>query len=239
MTFDMQLIHWPTVAAFAAYISPLARPSWCIGLTNHNTYRPDETQWRGVASMNSMRQTYINNGWTSGPNLYLAAEAPNPADIGIWQMTPITHQGTHAGQCNRDHLGIENVGDFNARPPSAAQYTLLLAVNRALLERWGIPPASVNVHNECMTGRTCPGKYLTGTQIRADLNQPWPRHPTPSHTRTAGPHGAIARHDYRAGAYAAAYFQPGTLIEVDDFDKNEYRHAASGIGFIADGDLQP
>ena len=233
MAFDAQVIHWPTIAAFVDYLKGVNRPAWCTGLTNHNTYIPNEYQWRGMDSMRSMQSTYMSKGWPSGPNLFLAAQSPNPSDTGIWQMTPITHPGTHAGACNKDHLGIENVGDFNARPPTQAQYTLLIAVNRAILERWGIPPASVNVHNECMTGRTCPGKYLTGTQIRNDLMQPWP-----AQRFRAGAYGAIARQDYRGGGKQAAYFHPGEVIEVDEFHQNEYRHAVSGIGFIADGDLE-
>jgi hypothetical protein len=178
-SFDADFQHWPTLAAFTAYLQGVPRPAWCTGITNHNTYIPNELQWRGLASMQSMRATYIAKGWSAGPHLYLCAEAPNPADTGIWQMTPLGNVGVHAGACNADHLGIENVGDFNARPPSPAQYTLLLAVNRAILAWWGIPPEKVNVHNECMAGRTCPGKYLTGTQIRASLNSAWsPAPPT-------------------------------------------------------------
>lgn len=177
MPFDIQIIHWPTISAFTAYLQGVPRPSWCKGITNHNTYIPNETQWHGRASVESCMHTYIAKGWSAGPHLFLAAEAPNAADTGIWQMTPLAHPGVHAGACNSDHLGIENVGDFDAHSPSPAQYTLLLAVNRALLERWGMPPASVKVHNECMAGRTCPGKYLTGTQIRASLSAPWPAQP--------------------------------------------------------------
>lgn len=173
--FDIDIQHWPTLSAFVAYLQGVPRPAWCRGITNHNTYRPNESQWAGVASMISMKETYIAKGWDAGPHLYLAAEAPNPIHRGIWQMTPLTHRGIHAGACNTTNLGIENVGDFDAHPPSAAQLTLLLAVNRAIMERWGIPPDQVNVHNECMAGRTCPGKYLTGTQIRAALGSAWPR----------------------------------------------------------------
>ena len=171
----MYVIHWPTLSAFTAYLQGVPRPSWCKGICNHNTYRPNERTWAGMHSMKSMRDTYISKGWSAGPHLYLAAEAPNPSDTGIWQMTPLAHPGVHAGACNDDHLGIESVGDFDARVPSPAQLTLLLAVNRALLERWMLTPANVNVHNECMVGRTCPGKYLTGTQIRSALNGQWPR----------------------------------------------------------------
>lgn len=173
--FDADFKHWPTISAFAAYLQGVPRPSWCKGITNHNTYIPNEKQWRGMASMLSMRDTYIAKGWSAGPHLYLAATSPNPADTGIWQMTPLGHVGVHAGACNTHHLGIENVGDFDAAPPSAEQYTLLITINTLILHAWGLPPSSVNVHNECMTGRTCPGKYVTGTQIRTDLNGPPPK----------------------------------------------------------------
>jgi hypothetical protein len=176
MAFDATIIHWPTLSAFIAYLQGVPRPAWVRGITNHNTFVPNESQWRGLASMQSMQAVYIKKGWSAGPHLYLVAEAPNaPTATGIWQMTPLSHVGVHAGECNKDHLGIENVGDFDKAPPSAAQMTLLLAVNRAILQAWGLPPESVNVHNECMSGRTCPGKYLTGAQIRSALYTSWPR----------------------------------------------------------------
>ena len=231
MAFDSQLIHWPTVASFVEYLASVPRPSWCTGLTNHNTYRLNETQWRGIASMRSMQATYVAKGWTSGPHLFLAAQAPNPATTGIWQMTPITHKGTHAGECNAHYLGIESVGDFDAHPPTELQYELMIAVNRAILAHWRIGADRVNVHNECMPGRICPGQYLTGDKLRADLRIPADR------IVHAGPYGSIARQDYMAAAPAAAYFPPGTPILIDDFAKNSYRHVASGIGFVADGDL--
>lgn len=174
MTFDADIRHWPTIAEFTAYLKTVPRPSWCHGITNHNTYIPNEKQWAGLKSMQSMRGTYIAKGWSAGPHLYLAAEAPDMRNTGIWGMTPLDHIGVHAGDCNTSRLGIENVGDFDARPPTTAQYLLLLAINRAILQHWQLVPAQVNVHNECMAGRTCPGKYLTGAMIRADLARDWP-----------------------------------------------------------------
>lgn len=233
-TFDMQLIHWPTVASFAAYLQPIPRPAWVRGLTNHNTYIPDETQWAGVASMNSMRQTYIAKGWTSGPHLYLVAHAPNPADTGIWQMTPITHPGTHAGACNATHVGLESCGNFNARPPTNEQYTLLLTVNRLLLAHWGIPPSSVLVHNECMTGRTCPGKYLTGTQIRADLSQP-----PPVITKRYTARRIMISQPSTGGPPYAGELMPGEEVIVDKWYTTGMVHLQDGRGFVLLSDLEP
>jgi N-acetylmuramoyl-L-alanine amidase-like protein len=175
--FDAQIKHWPTIAAFAAYLQGVPRPPWVTGLTNHNTYRPNEFTWQGLASMHSMTQAYIDKGWSAGPHLYLCAAAPNAADTGIWAMTPLGHVGVHAGACNDDHLGIEWVGDFEARQPTAEQYTLGITINLLILKHWGLPPGSVNVHRDCMPGRTCPGKHLTSEQIRASLRAPAPPDP--------------------------------------------------------------
>lgn len=180
MAFDSTIIHWPTISAFTAYLQGVPRPAWVKRFCNHNTYRPDETQWHGMKSMETLRDFYRDvKHWSSAPHLFLAASAPSPADTGIFQLTPITHPGTHAGACNADALGLESVGDFDRAPPSAAQYTLLIAVNLVLMRHWGLPPENVVVHRDCMPGRTCPGKYLTSAQIRADLNKAIAR-PTPA-----------------------------------------------------------
>jgi hypothetical protein len=180
MAFDATIIHWRSLAEFADALATITRPKYCKGITHHNTYQPDDLDWRGMDSMRAMRDYYRDTKqWPSGPNLFLCAKAPNPADTGIWQMTPITRPGTHAGVCNRDRLGIESVADWEARKPTTEQYTLLLLVTRLIMRHWGLPPTSINVHNECMTGRTCPGRYVTGTQIRADLMLATPRPPSP------------------------------------------------------------
>src|SRR5262245_43659430 len=127
MSFDAQIIHWPTLEAFTAHLANIPRPGWCKRTTHHNTYIPNESQWRGVASVQGRTQTYNVKGRDSGPHLFIAAAAPNPAHRGIFQLTPITHRSTHAGACNIDSLGIENVGHFNARPPTEAQYQVLPA----------------------------------------------------------------------------------------------------------------
>lgn len=169
MAFDADIKHWPTLAAFTTVLERTPRPAWCHAICVHNTYIPNEHQWRGIASVQSCLATYVGKGWSAGPHLFLAAEAPSSDHTGIFQLTPLTHIGVHAGPCNDDHLGIEVVGDFQARPPTPAQYGLLLAVARAILQAWMLTPDHVQVHNECMSGRTCPGKFLVASQLRADL----------------------------------------------------------------------
>lgn len=229
-SFDADIRHWPTLAAFEAYLVTIPRPAWCVGVCDHNTYIPNELQWRGIASVESCMRTYIGNGWPSGPQLFVAAEAPKAADRGIFQLTPIQHQGTHAGKCNTGYLGQENVGDFNARPPSPAQYKLLLDVNRAILKAWQFSPDNVRVHNECMPGRTCPGKYLTGAQIRADLRKPVvPDRPKLLLFNVVGL--PIYQRQDGTGPLAGQ-LAPGEIVQIDTTYANGMGHLADGRGFV-------
>jgi len=227
MTFDADIRQWTSLEAFVAYLQTVPRPGWCLGLTNHNTYVPNELQWRGVVSVRNCMQTYIGKGWTAGPHLFLAADAPKVADRGIFQLTPIAHQGIHAGECNKDHLGIENVGDFEARPPSEAQYQLLLAVNRAILTAWYLSPEHVNVHNECMANRTCPGQYLTGDQIRNDL--------VPKVYTVLG--ASVYQRRDCAGP-VAGHLHSGDTILIDVDYGDGIVHLSSGLGFVRKADLE-
>ena len=52
MSFANDNLWFRTLADFDAYLVRLPRPSWKpIGCTFHNTYRPDEQQWAGRASL--------------------------------------------------------------------------------------------------------------------------------------------------------------------------------------------
>jgi len=170
MTFDADIRSWVTIESFTEYLRRIPRPGWVQGITNHNTYRPNEKQWKGVASVESCMKTYEGKGWSAGPHLFLAAEAPNASNRGIFQLTPLSHVGVHAGDCNAHHLGIENVGDFEARAPSEAQWQLMLDVNVAIARAWRLPASAVLVHKECMANRTCPGQHFDATRMRADIH---------------------------------------------------------------------
>lgn len=235
MSFDAHILHWPTLDAFIQHLAGIPRPKWCKRITNHNTYIPNESQWRGMPSVEACKTTYIGKGWGSGPHLFVAAEAPNPAHRGIFQLTPITHPGTHAGACNYDSLGIEHVGDFDARPPTQAQYNLLLAVNRAILQRWMIRPEQVNVHNECMA-RTCPGRHLTGAKIRKDLMAGLPAVPNLGRYQFIVPQAVFQSRDPN-GVLAEGpddgrlVYQRGDIVEIGDITAG-WAWIRKGYGFV-------
>src|SRR4029079_9932343 len=106
-----------------------------LGTTIHNTYRPLPSQWSGRPSMDGMVTTYKAKGWDRGPHFYLCLGAPNPKQDGIWQMTPPSVPGIHAGDCNAHRFGIEVVGDFEATPPTLPQQQLILDV-LVILHTW-------------------------------------------------------------------------------------------------------
>lgn len=162
----------------------------------------------------------------------------------IYQLVPDTLAAWHAGQSawfdmgsadiQRQSIGIElentNTG-YDSYP--SAQLGALLWLSRLLVIKYQIVPDMVTRHLDIATpkGRKTDPAGFPWSQYKAEL------YATQARMAYAGEYGAIARQDYRAGAMPAAYFAPGTEIEIDDFYKNEYRHAVSGIGFIADGDL--
>ncbi len=235
MAFDMTIIHWATVADFAVYLTSHPRPAWCEGLCDHNTYRPDENGWQGLASMRSMAKTYASRGWTAGPHLFCAAVCPDPADRGVWQMTPLAHQGVHAGPCNSTHLGIEHVGDFQARPPTYAQWQLAVDVNVAICRAWRLRAGVVRVHKECMPDRVCPGQYFSANTLRADV-QAALLAPTHGQYRVIG---VPIYHDSQLQSPTGQHIESGTLIAIDATaidNPTAYHkragHLESGDGFI-------
>lgn len=169
MTFKADIRHWPTLDAFVAYLAKVPRPNWVTKICNHNTYVPNEKQWKGIPSVQACMRTYIDKGWDAGPHLFLAGDAPNASHTGVFQLTPITEIGIHAGPCNSTALGLEWVGDFEARLPSTAQYQLGLAANVAIARAWGLDASAITMHKLCMPGRTCPGRYFPLDHLREDV----------------------------------------------------------------------
>lgn len=161
--------QFKTVDAFAAWLAMQPRPTWGpIGSTYHNTYIPNESQWRGEASMDAMEREYKKKDppWDRGPHCFLAVGTV--AD-GIWVMTSPSYEGIHAGKCNTNRFGLEVVGDFNTRPMSEAQLDLLVSV-AAALHRWASIGPDINAHRDCMA-RTCPGNaaYFQKGEIQRRL----------------------------------------------------------------------
>lgn len=240
--FISDIRQFATPAAFAAYLAALPTPDWPganpIGSTVHNTYRPLPSQWVGRASMDGMVETYIGKGWDRGPHYYFCIGAPNPAHDGIWQMTPPGIPGIHAGDCNAHRFGIENVGDFQATTPSAAQQALIVE-GLAVLHTWAHLGADIVAHRDCMAGRTCPGQHLYDlmptlkTRLAAQLHQagPYRVHHTQAIFEAPAPNSTVASHDQ-------AEVHPGDTVIIDEVAHGGWAHLANGLGFVPIGILE-
>lgn len=155
MTFHNLNLRFPDLASFAAWLRSQPAPDWTpMGSTYHNTYSPDESTWRGHASMEAMQAFYAAKGWDRGPHVYVAA---GTSDNGIWVMTPPELPGIHAGACNPKRFGIEVVGNFQSYPMSDAQLQLLVGAAAELHRYARITTPDIITHRDCMPGRTCPG----------------------------------------------------------------------------------
>jgi hypothetical protein len=159
----------------------------------------------------------------------------------VYQLVNDAHEAWHAGIChpqfdNDVSLGIECEHRSGQDWP-AVQKDALAWLLKQLAATHRIPSTLIDTHGQVA---------IKGPYVRKNDPTNWPRPAfiawrdqvfATTTTAHAGPYGALARQDYMAAAPAAAYFAPGTAIPIDDFYQNSYRHAASGIGFIAEGDL--
>lgn len=237
MTFNSDIRQFKTSADLATHLATLKAPVWPHGSCYHNTYRPTESQWRGKASMQSMQATYEAKGWTSGPHFYLALGSPDSANDGIWQMTPPASPGTHAGDCNSRYFGIEVVGDFQARPPSAAQQQLLIDVV-TILHRWATIDATLVAHRDCMLGRTCPGDAFYA--LKSSLQQRLAAQLLGAGTYAVRHTQAIfeaPRPDARIALNDTAELTEGQQIAIDEVAHGGWAHLADGRGFVPVGIL--
>ncbi len=140
---------------------------------------------------------------------------------------------------NQRAIGIECLHARGENWPSV-QKDALAWLLQSIATHYTIPARLIETHGQI----ALPGPYVRKidptnwphSDFRLFVDQALAASPAPRIVH-AGPFGALARQDYMAAAKAAAYFPPGTAIEIDDFSKNSYRHCVSGIGFIADGDL--
>lgn len=171
MSFAIDIRQWKTVAEFKAHLAAHdpAICNWVQGLVVHHTWRPTQSQWRGRASVEGLKTFYENQNppWDSGPHLFIATGSPNPADDGIWQMTPLNMQGTHARQCNPTTWGMEVVGDYMEQPWSTATRNLAVGAVSSLFQWRGltVTEQSLKGHRDC-NKTSCPGDAINLDDVR-------------------------------------------------------------------------
>jgi hypothetical protein len=191
MTFNVDIRHWPTAAAFAAHLQAHdpCICAWARGLTVHHTAVPGaswapevprrrDREWdrneTGLSrdAVREKRQRQVDGvaayyrdtlGWSAGPHLFID-------DLFIWQMTPLNLPGIHAPHYNATHWGIEVAGDYTRTSWPAPVRVLALGAAAALLRWVSIPvsPLTVNAHRDD-NKPSCPGNAVDMGAVRAAL----------------------------------------------------------------------
>jgi hypothetical protein len=251
--FSWSTRSFPSVAAFVAYLATLPPPRWAQGVAIHHTWSPDVQQWAGARTMAGLARYYqfdVRNpdgsrGWSSGPHLFIAPDGV------IWQGTPVTTPGTHAGTYNRLFWGIEVVGNYDVKPWSTPTAEAAFGAATALLRWKGITTigmGSVRGHRETGSSKTCPGKQINMDAVRAELWKRLTQRPTttyrvraPLATDPADDFAAVREgrgRSYPIALAGTARLSPGTLIEVDDVTDGWAHIAKSSpvygdVGFVA------
>lgn len=150
---------YPDLAALVRAL-PNPAPSYLAGLTLHHTWKPTIDQWRGERSMAALGRFYRDtNKWPAGPHLFVGPD-------GIWGGTPLGVRGVHGGNCNRDRIGIEIVGDYDQAPWPPELQARVLALSVALLHWLRADERMVNGHRECPSEKTCPGRAVNMQVVR-------------------------------------------------------------------------
>lgn len=171
--FDADIRQWHTWEQFRGFLFEHNRGicRWVSGAVIHHTYKPVPSQWRGMVTMNALQRYYQQLGWSAGPHLFICAGAPNPADDGIWQLTPLNLRGIHAGVCNSTKWGIEVVGNYDQTPWSPATNALVTHAIRALFD-WrelDTTPKTVKGHRDCNSPKSCPGTAINLNFVRREI----------------------------------------------------------------------
>jgi N-acetylmuramoyl-L-alanine amidase/Mannosyl-glycoprotein endo-beta-N-acetylglucosaminidase len=170
--FNADIKHFKTVQEYKDYVATITKPSWVKGVVIHHTWKPVQGDWKGETTMNALKKYYENLHWDAGPHLFLCIGSPNSENDGIWQMTPLTGVGVHAGECNSTTWGMEIVGNYDLQPWSAELKEAVYDTLEVLLEKIGVKSVvkdTLRGHRECNSPKTCPGKMIDMEVVRSDM----------------------------------------------------------------------
>jgi hypothetical protein len=136
----------------------------------HHTWRPNRAQFRGLASIQGMRDYHIGLGWDDiGQHLTI-----DPSGVSWtgrnWNLPPASQKGKN-GRPDAGPFMIEMVGDFDAGHDAldGDQRVAVCNVVAGILKQCGLDPKDVYFHRELGSPKTCPGTGVDKPQVIADI----------------------------------------------------------------------
>ncbi|MBU1449062.1 N-acetylmuramoyl-L-alanine amidase, partial [Patescibacteria group bacterium] len=122
-------------------------------LVLHHTWKPTVNDWKGYQTLMGIKNYYESLGWKSGPHVFIAPD-------GIWLMTDMRNNGTHAGSLNWRSIGIEVVGNYDNKTWEGEIYKNAIWAITTLKKKLNIDNEQIHYHSE-VSNKTCPGAAIT------------------------------------------------------------------------------
>lgn len=156
-----------TKEEFTAYCQSLGKMTWNpVAVTLHNTYLPNlkmvddyitSKRYTPGQLIDNWWQSYIRMKWSAGPHLFIFRDK-------IYVATPLTMRGTHSPSFNKDHYGVELVGDYDKEILPDSIRDLAEHAIAVLYKEIGTKASDKNFHFHGEDPRTthkgCPGKNV-------------------------------------------------------------------------------
>lgn len=163
-----------TTEQFLALLTAV-RPSLTRTLTAvhlHHTWRPTRAQFRGLATIEAMRNYHIGLGWDD------IAQHLTIDPFGIswtgrnWNRPPASQRGKN-GSADAGPFMIEMVGDFDAGQENldGEQRTAVREVVAGLLDLCDLTPENIHFHRELGSPKSCPGTGVDKTVLVKEITE--------------------------------------------------------------------
>lgn len=156
-----------TPDSFGEYLKTLKKPEWVTKICLHHCGEPNLAQRPNgftIQHIQNMKSFYQGLKWTRGPHLFID-------DDQVFGMTPLSEQGIHAPDFNRNAIGIEVLGDYDREDPKSGRggdcwWTTFKTV-RVLTDWLGLPIDKDHIvfHRECKVTQRTSRKSCPGTKV--------------------------------------------------------------------------
>jgi hypothetical protein len=159
------------VSLLASSASELTRKIDAVHL--HHTWRPTRSQFKGLATIEAMRNYHVNTkGWrdiaqhlTIDPHGFLWTGRN-------WNLPPASQAGRN-GTSKIGPFMIEIVGDFDLGRDvlDGEQRSAVVSVTAALLSTFGLDTAAVLFHRELGSPKSCPGTGVDKAKLLKEIEE--------------------------------------------------------------------
>jgi caspase domain-containing protein/N-acetylmuramoyl-L-alanine amidase-like protein len=162
-----------TVDQFVALVQAATLTRKIDAVHLHHTWRPTRAQFKGLASVEAMRNYHMNtNGWSDIAQ-HLTVDPQGFLWTGRnWNSPPASQAGKN-GTRDAGPFMIEIVGDFDAgrEDLDGEQRRAVVEVVAVLIRRFGLNDASVLFHRELGSPKSCPGSGVDKSALVAEIGQ--------------------------------------------------------------------